>query len=120
MGHSQPQFSLESLRSHFKVMRECPLCTHELVAEHIRTVESREGSHVLHARCPACSNSLIFLVGTTQVGIGLIGMISDLTYDDALRFRRKEAITDDQMIECYQAITSPSALHQLLTTTLQK
>ena len=115
MGQNQSQFSLDSLRSHFKVMRECPVCTYEFDAEHIRTVESREGSHVLHASCPSCQNSLIFLVGTTQLGIGLIGMVSDLTYDDTVRFRHKEALTDDQMIECYQALTSPSVLHELIT-----
>lgn len=115
MGTTQPSFSLDSLRSHFKVMRECPVCTKEFNVEHIRTVESREGSHVLHATCPACGNSLIFLVGTTQLGIGLIGMVSDFTYDDSVRFRHKEPLTDDQVIECYQALGSSAVLCQLLS-----
>jgi len=114
MGTLHPQFSLDSLRSHFKVMRECPVCATQFGSEHIRTVESSQGSHVLHVTCLNCSNSLIFLVGSTELGIGLIGMVSDLTYDDSLRFRHKEALTDDQLIECYQALLQPSVLRQLL------
>ena len=114
MGQQSPQFSLDSLRSHFKVMRECPVCTAGFDLEQIRTVESIKGSHVLHATCPTCLNSLIFLVGSTQLGIGLIGMVSDLTYDDSVRFRRKESLTEDDLIECYQALGESSALRQLL------
>ncbi|HRH23896.1 MAG TPA: hypothetical protein PK295_04705 [Candidatus Magasanikbacteria bacterium] len=114
MGQPAPQFSLDSLRSHFKVMRECPVCTTGFEPEQIRTVESIKGSHVLHATCPVCSNSLIFLVGSTQLGIGLIGMVSDLTYEDSVRFRKKESLTEDELIECYQALGETSVLRQLL------
>lgn len=114
MGRQSSQFSLDSLRSHFKVMRECPVCTTGFAAEHIRTVEQTQGSYVLHATCPSCSNSLIFLVGSTQLGIGLIGMVSDLVYEDSLRFRHKESITEDEIIECYRALSQPGALHHLL------
>lgn len=114
MGKLAPQFSLESLRSHFKVMRECPVCTTAFDAEQIRTVESTTGSHVLHVTCITCSNSLIFLVGSTQLGIGLIGMVSDLDFHDSVRFRRKESLTEDDLIECYQALGEVSVLRQLL------
>jgi hypothetical protein len=116
MGTIQPQFSLDSLRSHFKVMRECPVCTFAFENIHIRTVESTEGSHVLHTTCPSCSNSLIFLVGSTQFGIGLIGMVSDLSYEDSLRFRRKEAIGEDELIACYQAFSKPRLFRQLFSS----
>ncbi len=114
MGRPAPQFSLDSLRSHFKVMRECPVCATGFESEQIRTVENTKGSHVLHVTCPVCSNSLIFLVGSTQLGIGLIGMVSDLTYDDSVRFRRKESLSEDELIDCYQALGETSVLRQLL------
>ncbi len=108
MGRPQPQFSLDSLRSQFKVMRECPVCTTVFENEHIKTVETTEGSQILHTTCSACQNSLIFFIGSTQLGLGLIGMMSDLTYEDIIRFRPKEAISEDTIIECYQALMHPA------------
>lgn len=108
MGRPQPQFSLDSLRSQFKVMRECPVCTTVFEHEHIKTVESTESSHVLHTTCVMCHNSLIFFIGSTQLGLGLIGMMSDLVYEDSVRFRHREALTEDMVIECYQALTNPT------------
>ncbi len=115
MGTKQPQFSLDSLRSQFKVMRECTVCKAELDIESIRTIESSLGSHILHVTCVACENSLIFLVGSTQFGIGLVGLVSDLNFDDSVKFRHKQPIDDDRLIEYYQVLTETKHLHQFFS-----
>lgn len=114
MGTKSASSSLDSLRAHFKVMRECPICTASFHDAHIKVVEHLGNSHVLHVTCEQCVNSLIFLVGSTQMGVGLVGIVSDLSFEDSVLFRGRKPLTDDDLIENYRILQHKHVLHNLL------
>ncbi|PLX26743.1 hypothetical protein C0581_03920 [Candidatus Parcubacteria bacterium] len=99
---------IDSLRSQFKVMKECSLCEAVFETQSIKTVDQSQGSHVLHITCSQCKNALILLVGLTDVGVGLVGLISDLSFEDARRLKRKQPMTGDDLLDYYQTIYQKS------------
>ncbi|MBT3538809.1 hypothetical protein HOF40_04485 [Candidatus Parcubacteria bacterium] len=109
---------IDSLRSQFKVMKECPLCEATFETNSIKTVDQSQGSHVLHITCSKCKNALILLVGLTDVGVGLVGLISDLTFEDAFRLKNRQSMTEDDLLDYYQTIYHKSnSFVQLLMKT---
>ncbi|HAT04096.1 MAG TPA: hypothetical protein DCS29_05025 [Candidatus Magasanikbacteria bacterium] len=107
---------LDTLRSEFRVMKECPLCETSFELDRIKVVDQKGGTHILHITCPSCKHAVVILVGVTEMGIGLVGLLSDLNYDDVRQFRSKRTITQDQLLEFYHILQSDHiSLVNLLT-----
>ena len=104
---NQTPFSqaLDSLRSQFKVMQECPLCQKGFGKDQIKVVEQESASHVLHITCSQCQHSLIILVGMTEIGVGIVGLLSDLSLRDVHRFKNREPISEDDLLAHYETIS---------------
>ena len=102
---SPTSLDLKSLRAQFKVMRECPLCPGKFGVETIKVVEDAESSQMLHITCLECLSSVIILVSLTDVGVGLVGIVSELSYEDTCRLKRSEPMTEDEMLSFYEMIS---------------
>lgn len=55
-------------------------------------------THLLHVNCKKCQNSIIALVLVNQVGASSVGLLTDLSYDDVLRFREDREIHIDDVM----------------------
>lgn len=95
---------IEPLRSQFMVMKECLACKRKITNKDIKVVNEESSSAVLHLSCPYCQNSLVLVVAISDIGVELVGMISDLTYDDTKKFSTKEAINEDFLLDAYQTL----------------
>ena len=89
-------------------MKECPLCEAVFDPKSIKMVDQSQGSHVLHVTCPACKNGIILLVGATDIGVGLVGLVSDLTFEDAYRLKHRPSISEDDLLDYYETIYQKS------------
>lgn len=69
-----------------------------------RVIDERDDKHLMHIRCKKCAHSILALVLTTGMGVSSMGLLTDLTFDDVMKFRSADAVTLDDVI----------ALHQLL------
>jgi len=99
---------IDPLRSQFMIMKECLVCKREIGDKQIKIVGEADNSYMLHLSCSHCDNALVLLASINNIGVGLVGMISDLTYDDAKRLYNQLPIDDDSLLDAYQIIQNIS------------
>mgnify|MGYP005657166295 FL=1 len=63
-------------------------------------------TQLLHVRCRKCMNSILALVLVNQVGASSVGLLTDLSYEDVLRFRAEKAVELDDVIDVHRWIES--------------
>jgi len=104
--NTQPHLSLDlrSLRSQFKIMKECPLCEKSFKMDRIQLVEMGQNTKLLHITCPSCNNALLILISFSEIGVGLVGLTSDLTLEDVKRLKTREAFGSDELLDYYEII----------------
>ncbi|MBI2436384.1 MAG: hypothetical protein HYV41_01405 [Candidatus Magasanikbacteria bacterium] len=96
---------LEILRSHFKVMQQCSVCHVAFDEINIRVIEHIEGvSHLLYMDCSSCAHAIIVLVSISDIGVGIMGLLSDLSYDDVCRFKIREPMDEHALLENYNIV----------------
>lgn len=61
-------------------------------------------SHLLHIQCRKCLNALLALVFISPMGMSSIGLITDLSFDDALKFKEDGAVTADDVLSAYELL----------------
>ncbi len=58
-------------------------------------------THLLHVQCRKCQNSILALVLVNQVGASSVGLLTDLSYEDVLRFRENRQISVNDVIDVH-------------------
>ena len=82
----------------------CPLCESKYDSFRAKVIDSRGDSRLLHTQCSKCGAYIISLISATPFGLSSIGIISDLSSDDVLKFKDQPKITCDDVIEFHQII----------------
>ncbi|MBI5733508.1 MAG: hypothetical protein HY973_01000 [Candidatus Kerfeldbacteria bacterium] len=97
---STPYLSGEILR----LISYCPLCEAPTKPLRARILEDKAGGNLIHLQCANCHSSMLALVVNSPFGITSIGLITDLTSDDVLRFKDKAGLTADEVLEVHQLL----------------
>ncbi|MDO8598658.1 MAG: hypothetical protein Q7S02_00960 [bacterium] len=63
-----------------------------------RVIDERDDKHLMHIRCKKCAHSILALVLVSGTGVSSMGLLTDLTFDDVLKFRNAEPVTMDDVI----------------------
>ena len=79
-------------------MKECPLCGAVYKASAVATIEEHESGHLVHVTCSKCQNAILAMVMITPIGMNSVGMVTDLSAADVVRFRRRAPITEDELL----------------------
>lgn len=85
-------------------MKQCPLCDFGFQDRHIRMVDQVKGSETLHISCPGCASHFVMMLAISDVGVGLIGMMSDLSFEDMKYFSKRAPMTDDDLLSMYEQL----------------
>lgn len=85
-------------------LAHCPLCENNYDSFRARIIDSKADSHLLHTQCNKCGAYIISLISVTPFGLSSIGIISDLSSADVLKFKNQPKITCDDIIEFHKVI----------------
>lgn len=107
----RPNFWNEGL----KLIQTCPMCEAAYNPVEARVVGERDDSHLVHIQCKKCSNSILALVLVSPVGVSSVGVITDLTLDDVMRFREAPEVEMDDAILTHAMLHNDQAFLQALT-----
>lgn len=72
--------------------------------------------HLVHVRCQKCGNSMLALVLMGKAGVSSVGLVTDLTYDDVLKFRSARRIGVDDVIAVHEALKTGRLLTALVSS----
>lgn len=80
-----------------RVIAACPLCEERYTPLQASVIAAREGAHLLHLECRNCGGAVVAAIRNDQVGVSSIGLLTDLTSDDVVKFvdARGPATADD-------------------------
>ena len=91
-----------------RLVSYCPLCESHYNPMEAKILEQREDAHLIHVQCRRCRSSVIVLVAAaSHGGFTSIGMVTDLTAEDVLRFRSAEKVTVDDVLNIHQFFANP-------------
>lgn len=87
-----------------KLVSVCPLCSAEKEAIKTQVVDENEEAHLLHMQCDKCGSAVVAVVVHASNGLNSVGMLTDLTYADVLKFRAAAPIEIDDTLTFYEAL----------------
>ena len=65
-------------------------------------------TRLLHVQCRKCQNSILALILVNNVGASSVGLLTDLSYEDVLRFRSNKQVTINDVIEIHDVMEQNS------------
>lgn len=97
-----------------KLAAYCPLCGARPVQVETRVLGGKNDAQLLHVTCRRCAAQMLTLTLVTASSSGAVGLITDLSAEDAVRFVRLPAISADQVLEIHQWLVSPTFSWEVL------
>lgn len=97
-----------------KLVSVCPICQaapHQLSTSVI--FASNQAEYV-HINCASCQGSIVALLFSTGPLISSIGLITDLTQKDAVKFKNSPVISEDDVIVLHELFDKSNAVSLLL------
>lgn len=91
-----------------KMISFCPVCETNYNPMEAQIVGQRDNSHLLHITCRKCLNSIIALVFISKSGISSVGLVTDLTFADVVKFKGSEEIDVDDVLDIHGALEDES------------
>ncbi len=114
-AHSPNYQQSSSSLDHLRLISYCPLCNAHYNPSEARILEQKDGAHLIHVECGTCHSSIVAVVITGGLGVSSVGLITDLTSLDVMRFKNEEAVSEDDVIAAYEKLSARPDLAALLS-----
>jgi DNA-directed RNA polymerase subunit RPC12/RpoP len=82
----------------------CPLCDKQYKPDNIRIVQENEEKMLVYNNCPHCHSGVLSLLYKDLMGITLVGLVTDLSYEDALKLKNTRQINSDDVLKIYKQL----------------
>ena len=82
----------------------CPICNKDYKPNNIKRVAEAGDVLLAHSNCPRCHSNILSLLYKDILGITMVGMVSDLNYDDAVKIKNQPPLDEDDILAAYQQI----------------
>lgn len=66
-----------------------------------------EGAHLVHLECETCGSAVVAVVMNNVLGLSTVGLLTDLTPEDVLKFRAAGTISTDDVLDLHGWIFGP-------------
>lgn len=100
-----------------RVVSYCPLCNTQYHQLSARILEEKDGAHLIHIQCRKCNASIVALVLAGAMGISSIGLLTDLSSEDAIRLKHSPTVTSDDVINIYTLLQGAANVISYFKTT---
>lgn len=82
-----------------KFINKCPICGAVYARERAQVISQEAAANLVHISCDACRGNFLALIVVSDRGISTVGIVSDLTFDDAGKVHNAEPISIDELID---------------------
>ncbi|HLD60671.1 MAG TPA: hypothetical protein VJA27_00875 [Patescibacteria group bacterium] len=101
-----PRKHQDSWREALKFISSCPVCNTSYNTDEARLFAKTETATLVHIACPSCNSFFMAMILTLGQGLSSLGIVTDLSYEDAKRLHRGTPLTIDEVIESHEKIHS--------------
>ncbi|PJA45678.1 hypothetical protein CO174_01960 [Candidatus Uhrbacteria bacterium CG_4_9_14_3_um_filter_50_9] len=85
-----------------KLVSYCPVCETRYNPMEAQLLGQDGETHLLHVQCRTCHNSILALVLVNPSGASSVGLLTDLSYEDVMRFRGNGSVTVNDVIDTHK------------------
>lgn len=93
-----------------EALLKCPICSAKYLVEDTKVISSEqympfnEARILIHSDCGKCKSSVMFNVEIHGPHVYSVGMITDLTSADSIKFNHQTKITTDELINLHLSL----------------
>lgn len=90
-----------------QLISHCQLCHSLYKPAEVSLIEEEGPAQLLHVRCSHCASAMVLLLLISEHGMGSVGLITDLTQSDVLRFTAlADTISANDVLGVHQLLNS--------------
>lgn len=104
---NNPNYFEDGLEN-LKIITSCPICNLKYSSAEIRVIEERNDAHLVYIKCGRCQSSILAIVTANQLGVSSVGILTDLSGEDILKFKKQPAVSTNDVIDMHQLLKSKS------------
>ncbi|MAF80994.1 hypothetical protein CL628_03190 [bacterium] len=82
----------------------CPFCSAEYDLDGAKVIGEEEDSTMVYVSCQDCESSIVAIVAMSGLGIVSLGLVTDMTEEDAKRMMDSEELTGDDLLSAYELL----------------
>ena len=90
------------------LMAHCPVCQALYIKGSVRLLAERPHVRLFHSMCPMCHHGMLAYVIDAPSGISSVGLITDISGEDALKQMNLEIISAEECIAVHRLILEQS------------
>ena len=94
------QRSIEGLR----LVSICPLCSSKNAPTQSRVIDTHEDTSLVHLSCGKCRQKILIQFRMSAIGVHCIGIITDLSWEDACRLMKDRHVDIDDVLDVHEAL----------------
>ncbi|MFA5777087.1 MAG: hypothetical protein WC906_01455 [Parcubacteria group bacterium] len=83
-------------------LAKCPICEKKYGQTKVLVLEEEMNRTTLHVTCESCKISSIVFISSGKMGIVSLGMLTDLTREEAKKLFKSEEVSADNVIEVHE------------------
>ncbi len=85
-----------------KLVPFCPVCETQYGSASVAALGKEGETELVHLTCRSCSTGVLAVILNGESGSSSVGVVTDLTVEDARRFRRSRRVNTDDVIEVHR------------------
>ena len=97
-----------------KLLATCPHCAAPFDRLVRTTITQSQKAELVHVRCGACQGSLLALLFSTGPLISSIGLVTDLSREDVVKFQLTTQVSEDDLFALHHWLQQPTAIYDLM------
>lgn len=90
-----------------KLAAYCPLCGAKPVRVDARVLGESGDAQLVHATCRRCAASMLTLTLVRPGSAGAVGLVTDLSAEDAIRFAHGPAVSTNDVLRVHECVKAP-------------
>ncbi len=87
-----------------QLLPSCQFCQTPFQARQVVLLREVEQAQLMHAQCVKCRSSMVLLVLLHELGMGSVGLVTDLSGPDAQRLSAAEPVSTDDVLTLHQLL----------------
>ncbi len=105
--------------SQVATLKECPLCEAVYHPDAFRLIREKDGEKCVHITCGACHVAILARVENSSVGIRVVGVVTDLTLQDAVRVHERVPVGEDDVLTLHALLRQQTYFESLMIASQQ-
>lgn len=104
--HSDFSDFFEENLENLKIISSCPVCGVKYNSAEVRLLEEKNDTHLVYIKCRKCQTSVVAVILANHFGVSSMGLVTDLNSEDVLKFKEREPVTVNDVIDVHTSLYS--------------